>query len=86
MQKWEYCLVRGIDISQGELSGSYPTIMYFEDNGLRVEEIKGGYPEEGKKLALLIAKLGKEGWELVDTDNDHSSRNRYTLFFKRPIE
>jgi hypothetical protein len=74
MTKWEYCEVRSY-------SESYE-IIYSTEQGSRVEKIdyKSRMFGRGNELdvrAKLLAKLGKDGWELVDAS--------YMMIFKRPI-
>ena len=65
MQQWEYCYVTTDDRQTA-------MICYYRTTGIEVEKVEdpsGSLAAQGK----AIAKLGEEGWEMVDT-----------ITFKRP--
>lgn len=100
MQKWEYCVITGVDSSSiGVFKGQYPKLNYFGFNGISQEVDLGnsaaskrpkGWEKvgEGGYIAYTIAKLGSEGWEMVGTGTGSSMQGTGThcIYFKRPIE
>lgn len=80
MQKWEYCTVVGFYIQGGDLETFFPAAMHFTAKGLKIVEIK---KPEHLEVALAIAQLGEEGWEMVGCGN--TGAERHCLYFKRPL-
>jgi len=100
MQKWEYCVITGVDNSSiGTFTGHYPRLSFLGLRGIS-EEVDLGKnaapkrPEgwekvsEGGYIAYTIAKLGSEGWEMVGTGTGSSTNGTgsHCIYFKRPIE
>ena len=77
-QKWEYCaIINSGNMNENELAVGYATIVYFDRSGSREENVKiqgerVGTPitneyqrAKQKALAITIAQLGGQGWEMV---------------------
>jgi hypothetical protein len=62
MQKWEYCAIVGMAKHTRNLNPHYPALWYFTSEGCKVSEIKSA---ETNSVAMTIAKLGDESWEMV---------------------
>ncbi len=103
MQKWEYCRVtwtwsvisQDIAVRVAEsLSALYELEAYAEGDVL----VKGGTveilgadeePETFFELAAVLARLGREGWELVGSNAvapGVATLTRENLYFKRPLQ
>ena len=88
MQKWEYCYLEGVYLMSGRgFSAEYPIKRTFttkppylikED----LWDLQRSRKERIFGIAELIAKMGREGWELVSLGREGSN----VMFFKRPIE
>ncbi len=86
MSKWEYCVVGPI---KNNLEGYYPKLVYLTAQGPSAVGIR---PQQGASepevLAMTLAQLGEEGWEMVScgavpfgTENDC-----HVIYFKRMKE
>lgn len=77
MQQWEYCELRQ-DIAQGIMHDQY-ILFYSPDNGTQRE----GFGDRD----TAVARLGREGWEMVSVIGgfDEGSSG-FRIFFKRPLE
>jgi hypothetical protein len=76
MQKWQYYEV---EINVGG----------FKDNAVgALLSPDGNHQRQREEYAILIAKLGLEGWELVTNIYrvEPGNKQKMNLFFKRPIE
>jgi hypothetical protein len=102
-QRWEYCAIvdsYGMDDTNGKPAVGYVKIGYFEESGYREDTIKVQGEVVGvqrsevyektrqKALAVAIAQLGSQGWEMVGElpfTKRYSSdeRERTGLYFKR---
>ncbi len=71
MQRWEYCRLS---------VGSYPGIDYYTTDGIRRVTLQAGLSglAEPERLAVAIAQLGEEGWEMIGIDGGRQ------IHFKRP--
>ena len=86
MTSWEYCAVIGL------FRKLNPALVYFQKDGLlkvplALDEKNDGdkkYATTDDKIASLIAKLGLDGWELVNA-GPGGDGPYHTLYFKRPI-
>jgi hypothetical protein len=67
MQTWEYCKLVGADAEHREAS-----LCFYKASGSQTFSLKRDAWEQA------IARLGREGWELVSVE-------RNTFFFKRPV-
>jgi hypothetical protein len=85
MQKWEYCSV-SIDYKSRRYQAE---ICYFEDSGCRREvfqaDAKGSWSDA---LAKAVAKLGQEGWEVLEAFNPNFNGSVYNypvtlVYFRR---
>jgi len=98
MQKWEYCLITGVEVSSiGKFDGYYPRLYFFGLNGLSQEVDLGnsgasqrpkGLEKVSEKeyIAHMIAKLGSEGWEMVSTGKGGRGSGSNCIYFRRPLE
>lgn len=85
--KWEYCEISGINNDYDNFSqtwkGGVASISYFTSSGIKEERIVGRNLPEAKAKAL--AKLGEEGWEMVQQGEfNGSDRVSGVTYFKRP--
>jgi hypothetical protein len=83
MQKWEYCVISGVSTRNEGLHSYYPKVIRLTTEGAeasRLPEEKGA--QETDSLAIVIAQMGNEGWELVGCGN--TSASYHSLYFKRP--
>lgn len=84
IQKWEYCTIYPVwmDYQQGWLIPGDPDIHgyigEFKSDSVWREKLE----KDPRALAISIAKLGQEGWELVGCGNVD---REHCLYFKRPI-
>lgn len=81
MQKWEYCVIKGVE-TESVFRTLYPYLTKFtidDPKGYTVQKLEktSSEPEE-TVVAKTIAKLGIDGWEMVNAIGER-------LFFKRPI-
>lgn len=80
---WEYATVMGVN--QG-MKGPHASICYFRTTGAETEtiELDKGHPRDA--LAIAIAKLGQEGWEMMGEGKNIADGSSYigSLYFKRP--
>jgi hypothetical protein len=67
MHAWEYCKLTGVDEGHKEAS-----LCFYKTSGAQTFSLKRDAWEQA------IARLGREGWELVSVE-------RNTFFFKRPL-
>jgi hypothetical protein len=98
MQKWEYCVITGVDFATYGITGSYPKLSYFSINGVAKEIDLGNSAaskrpsgmqkvSEGGYIASIIASLGQEGWEMVGVVNASSTgTGTHGIYFRRPME
>jgi hypothetical protein len=76
MQRWEYCFLR---LSDKE--GAQPQMILPKRDGVEGRGFANEEDESGAAMLLrAIAMLGRDGWELVQADDN------VTFWFKRPIE
>ena len=82
MQNWEYCAVAGVSLSSGGrlLADWERTIHYFDEKGVRTVNVN---VEDPDALALTIAGMGADGWEMVGCGN--VGPDNHIIYFKRPI-
>ncbi len=98
MQKWEYCVITGIDTNNG-FSANYPKLYFFGTRGISKtvdlsNKASSQRPEgmrnvtEGGYIASIIALLGQEGWEMVGEGHVSLAAGvgYQSLYFKRQIE
>jgi hypothetical protein len=67
MHTWEYCKLTGVDAEHREAS-----LCFYKASGPQTFSLKRDAWEQA------IARLGREGWELVSVEGN-------TFFFKRPL-
>jgi hypothetical protein len=87
--RWDYCSIVGNGYSRrGIASRDYVvTIHFYHPSGIRtetveLEEIKEGPTGEAQVFAKAIARLGDEGWEMVQ---DQTREGKSSLiYFKKP--
>lgn len=72
MKRWEYCEVWWQP--QGV------SIVFFRERGGETHK----FPAE--QWASLFARLGLDGWELVNTMASPTGVHEYWYYFKRPVE
>jgi|SRR5262245_10077541 len=87
--KWEYCALQGTGSSQrhfGSQVNHTATIYYYQTSDWRKEtvELDQGkeYDGERRVIAKAIAKLGEEGWEMIQDRTDEGTTS--WIYFKRP--
>jgi hypothetical protein len=101
-QKWDYCaIVDSYGMSDATAAVGYAKIGYFEESGYREDTIKVQgestvfqrteiYEKARQKgLAVAIAQLGSQGWELVGESPfakrfQSDEKDLSVLYFKRP--
>ncbi len=79
--KWEHCHVTGARYVNSDRFGksvSYATIEYYQQTGIKREEVK---TEEILALSQAFARLGEQGWEMVAIEHIEGSSPIY--HFKR---
>ena len=77
-EKWEYCKLDGINARDY----GYSQLVFFTSEGEKIESLSGDEKTpERKKVAIRIAELGKEGWEMVGLGV--TSEFIYIVYFKR---
>jgi hypothetical protein len=89
--KWEYCAITGAEwVSHIGATGAKATITYFELNGGRVDnvEYRPGQRMDGTEMlkearAKAIAKLGREGWEMLIQPTNSDGHG--PLYFRRAL-
>ena len=100
MQKWEYCIITGVATDKnGMFGGLHPKLFFFLMDGIEeedylVDEAAFQRPRECKNvseagyIAYKIAKLGLEGWEMVETSIESYTEGgvAHCIYFRRPIE
>ncbi len=71
VQRWEYCRL--------SIAGN-PGIDYYTTDGIRRTTLQAGLSglAEPERLAIAIAQLGEEGWEMVAIESGRQ------VHFKRP--
>lgn len=97
-QKWEYCVITGIDVSSVGFKPHFPKLTYFSLNGIETQIDLGNSAaskrsenwkdvSEAGYVAHIIAKLGMEGWEMVGTGSGSSNQGTgiHCNYFRRPI-
>ena len=86
MQQWEYCAVGPIKTESSWWWGSYPKLFYFTQDGLKIIPIeKTPKIEEQSVMAIVLYKLGMEGWEMVGAGTIENKGPMHYLYFKRPV-
>ena len=70
MQKWEYLTLNCV----------------YWSLTLLVEEINGEKPDAKLPLRSVLARLGGEGWEMINMYHLESEGNRQIVVLKRPAE
>ena len=95
--RWEYCILGSHwDIDSGE--PSTVTVRYLTADGFREVGFPALEPEPSvsrvhptrdfhRQMSAAIARLGADGWELVDSQVASDARSPYSGFFrfKRPL-
>ena len=71
MRRWEYCEVD----FDGKLTYAY----FYDEAGDYIDK-----PTKHKRLGILLAQLGHDGWEIVSAW--WRSRKEVTYVLKRPLE
>jgi hypothetical protein len=82
MQKWEYCVISGLTQNGVE----YPGFYIFSNNGYELVDPFKNLPKGmalKDSVAMLIARLGDEGWEMVGAGSTRSGIS-HSIYFKRP--
>src|SRR6185295_14515789 len=77
-EKWEYCaIIYSGGTKEGNFAAGVVTIAYFDTSGIREDKVKiqgelVGEPltneyknAQQKALAMTIAQLGTQGWEMI---------------------
>lgn len=68
--KWEYCEV--------DFDGSWTYAWFYDEAGAYIE-----HPIKHKRLGILIAQLGHDGWEIISSWR--RSEKQVTYILKRPF-
>jgi hypothetical protein len=79
--KWEHCQVTGARYASRDNFGksvSYATIEYYQQTGIKREEVK---TEEILALSQAFARLGEQGWQMAAIEHVEGSSPIY--HFKR---
>jgi hypothetical protein len=97
-QKWEYCVITGIDTSRGGFYTYYPQLTLFSLEGIRLVQDLGDQSRKNRPtgwentrevdyVAHIIAELGLDGWEMVGagTGSSADGTGPQCLYFRRPI-
>jgi hypothetical protein len=88
MQKWDYCVIRGIHNASNEWRVIYPRLYVFTERGAELvtdfQKREITVSEHGA-VAQAIARLGEDGWEMVGSANDGTG-SAHSLYFRRPRE
>lgn len=71
MTQWEYCEV--------DFNGSTTYVFYYDEAGAYIEK-----PAQHRRLGIVLAKLGHDGWEIVSSWWRNSEQVTYML--KRPCQ
>ncbi len=81
--KWEYCALYGYASSRKSFGSTtfYATIEYYQTSDLHTETVEMDRGGEEKVVAKAIAKLGEEGWEMVNDRTHEGTTTR--IYFKR---
>jgi hypothetical protein len=81
MKNWDYCTVYQVSQMEGWITGFGMVRQgdFTEDGAVRQELVHS--PDA---LAQVIARLGKDGWEMVGCGNVGDAQ--HAIYFKRPIE
>ena len=81
MAKWEYCLVSGMT----QVNPEFPAFYYLTNKGYQLADDFKKLPKgvlQKDAVAILIAKLGSEGWEMVGTGSAREGSS-HCIYFKR---
>jgi len=93
MQKWEYCVLKGVMADIKGLLTSYPRLYRFSATGAELVTDFQQYKStsgasEQNLVAKMIYELGEEGWEMVygQPNTTHSTQHLTdpAIWFKRP--
>lgn len=83
-QKWEYCVIIRMPVSHPAL----PMFFRITNKGYELVEAFDKFPKgvlDVDVVAMLIAQLGIDGWEMVGAGSTHGGSS-HSLYFKRQIE
>lgn len=84
-QKWEYCVIIRMPVSNNTL----PKVYRITNKGYELVEDFDKFPKGVRDVvdavAMLIAQLGIDGWEMVGAGSTHEGSS-HSLYFKRQIE
>lgn len=88
MPNWEYCAIGPIKLQNDKWCGDYPYFIRFFLNGKEETRISETWDHlEPDEIAVLIAKLGTHGWEMVGTGNVGTPKQQmHYLYFKRAVD
>jgi hypothetical protein len=79
--KWEYCRLTGCK----DLGYDSPHLIFYTQQGQRSETLSSPSSFSGvediDKIAMRIAELGLDGWEMVGAVN--TSASEHCVYFKR---
>jgi len=97
-QKWEYCVITGVDANAGGFKPHYPVLTYFALNGIETiidlgNGAKSSRPEswrnvsEAGYVAHIIARLGMESWEMagVVSESHMQGTGSHCSYFRRRV-
>lgn len=90
MQQWEYCVIYGAAKDVRTLVPGQATLIYFTTDGARGYRLddQTARPADMQQasafdyFAHTIARLGLEGWELIEVANGSFAG----FFFRRPLQ
>jgi hypothetical protein len=81
--QWEYCTVSKANYPGSPRAGVY-WITYFQSTGFKVIDVEDNFTTNAA-LAKAFARLGAEGWELVDQGTLEVRNTKLDAwYFKRP--
>jgi hypothetical protein len=84
MPKWEYCLIVGMT----QVNPEYPVFYRITSKGYEIANDFKKLPKDVLQkdaVAMLIAQLGEDGWEMVGTGATREGTS-HSIYFKRQIE
>lgn len=97
MTKWEYCVIKGVDYLGIGLTPSYPKLILFSLNGISEVDLSNKSAKtrpagweirtESEYVAHTVAKLGLDGWEMVNAVGAASVQGTgaTNLYFRRTV-
>ncbi len=77
-ERWEYCRFEDV-LGKGFVAAK---LIFFTDEGEKIESFAAGEESSQRNMvAMKVAKLGNEGWEMVGTGI--TGQGSHAVYFKR---